>query len=254
MDNTILYLTDNSLSTDLALQAQDILVNEARGIPIVSVSQKPIELGTNICVGEIGRSWLSLYKQMLAGLNAITTKYVVIAEHDCLYSNEHLSWTPPSDDTFYYNHNHWLVQWGGNHPELNGMYSRISGRVALSQLISNKELLKESIQERLSLLEKGFLISKGLTGAGEPGVVDNKAVVDLETARRLASCGRAVQLQGHIGNYLKQYTCSTFKTVIPNIDIRHNSNFTGARRGKDRCYELPYWGKFEDVINNSVLA
>jgi hypothetical protein len=37
-------------------------------------------------------------------------------------------------------------------------------------------------------------------------------------------------------------------TNIPNLDIRHGSNFTGPKRGKDRCYELLYWGKFDDVI------
>ena len=123
MSNTILYLTDNTLDPEIASACRVVLKREARDIPIVSVSQKPIDLGKNICVGEIGRNWISLYKQILAGLEAIETEFVVIAEHDCMYSHEHLSWTPPKDDRFYYNHNHWLVQWGGNHPEMNGMYS-----------------------------------------------------------------------------------------------------------------------------------
>ena len=120
---TILYPTDNSLPEPFAARIRDILVREAVGLPIVSVSQEPIDLGVNICLGQIGRSWLSLYRQLYAGLEVVKTRFVSIAEHDCLYTYEHLSWVPPLDDTFYYNHNHWLGQWGGRHPELNGMFS-----------------------------------------------------------------------------------------------------------------------------------
>jgi hypothetical protein len=79
MDRTILYLTDNTLDEKIADLCKKQLLKEAGDIPIVSVSQKPMDFGKNICVGEIGRSWMSLYKQQLEGLKANKTKYVIIA-------------------------------------------------------------------------------------------------------------------------------------------------------------------------------
>ena len=80
MNKTIIHLTDNSLDEELARFCRKILVQEARDIPIVSVSQKPIKLGTNICVGKIGKSWFSLYKQLIAGLEEAKTTTIRIAE------------------------------------------------------------------------------------------------------------------------------------------------------------------------------
>jgi hypothetical protein len=45
-----MYLTDNTLAEPLASKVREILVKEAQDIPIVSVSQKPISLGQNVCV------------------------------------------------------------------------------------------------------------------------------------------------------------------------------------------------------------
>ena len=149
--NTILYLTDNSLDERIAALCRHVLVREADGLPVVSVSQRPVDLGHNICVGEIGRSWMSLYRQLLAGLEVIQTETVVIAEHDCLYTHEHLSWTPPDPGVFWYNENHWLVNWHGNHPEMEGMYSYWPKRTALSQLVCSPQLLEASTKEVMNL-------------------------------------------------------------------------------------------------------
>lgn len=243
--NTILYLTDNSLEEELASKCRDILKREAGNISIVSVSQKPIDLGKNICVGEIGRSWMSLYTQLLAGLNEIKTENIVIAEHDCLYTHEHLNYTPTNPDIFWYNINHWLVQWHGNHPEMEGMYSYWPKRTALSQLVCAKTLLQESTEEVMNLLEMGLRVEKGLHWYGEPGVVSEqfrKAFVE-------ASSGRPTQLQAYLKDYISHYESNFFSTIRPNIDIRHGTNFTGPKRGKDRTYVLPYWGKFAEVMN-----
>jgi len=241
VDKTIIYLTDNSLDETLAQKCRELLVKEAGDIPIISVSQKPIELGENICVGEIGRSWLSLYKQQLAGLKAAKTKYISIAEHDVLYTHEHFAFIPPRDDVFYYNENCWLAQWGGNHPELNGMYSTYWGtRFALSQLVCNRELHIKAIEERMYLFEQGC---RSITNAGEPGVCK-----DLSAAYELAKSGSHAHLSGYMEKHLTKFNAEGFKTELPNLDIRHGSNFTGPKRGKNRCYSLPYWGEFKDII------
>lgn len=246
MKNTILMLTDNSLSEDIAAPCRRILLREAGDIPIVSVSQKPIDLGRNICVGEIGRSWLSLYRQILAGLEAIETENVVIAEHDCCYSHEHLSYQISDPEIFWYNANHWLVEGpGGNHPELYGMYSYWPKRTALSQLICARDLLMESTREVLGLLGHGLKVAQGLHFYGEPGVKSKQ----FEKAFVEASSGRSSQLQAYLKDYVSKYSSAFFRTELPNLDIRHGSNFTGPKRGTKRRYELPYWGKFSEVMN-----
>lgn len=230
---TIIYLTDNSLDPEIMALCQNSLVEAAGDIPIISVSQKPVKLGQNINMGNLGRCWLSLYKQLLMGARIAQTEWVVIAEHDCLYTPEHLNYTPESRDVFWYNDNRWLVQWGGNHPELNGMYSWWPGSLALSQLVCNRELLEECIAERVTILEGGN--NARVFGKAEPGVA------------KWAKSGRPVWLRGFLAEHMDKYESRTFKTKLPNLDIRHATNFTGPKRGKRRRYDLPYWGKFEDV-------
>jgi len=239
---TIIYLTDNSLDAEITALCQRVLLEAAGDIRILSVSQKPIDFGVNLCMGNMGRNWLSLYKQLLMGARTVDTEWVVIAEHDCLYTPEHLNYTPGNGTAFWYNDNRWLVQWGGNHPELNGMYSWWPGGLALSQLICNRELLVACIAERVEILEGGG--DAKLFGKAEPGVTTPKAI---QKARQYAVSGRPVWLRGYLEDYLTKYEHRTFKTELPNLDIRHGSNFTGPKRGKRRRYELPYWGKFEDV-------
>ena len=245
MANTLLYLTDNSLDPSIAEPCKRILLREADGLPIVSVSQKPMDFGTNVCVGEIGRSWMSIYKQILAGLEAVETEWLCVIEHDVLYTSEHLNYHPSDPKVFWYNGNHWLVQWHGNHPEIEGMYSYRPSRYAVSQLICTKSQLKASTQELVDLIERGMKVQPGTRWYGEPGAVDS----GIYQAAVEAIGGSSSHWHKHIVEYLSRYTAQFFRTDIPNLDIRHNGCFTGPKRGKKRCYELPYWGKFEDVIN-----
>ena len=126
------------------------------------------------------------------------------------------------------------------------MYSYWPRRLALSQLICHKELLKQSLEERLDILEHGGRMDRQYLGCGEPGVVSERA---MRKAQEAAASGKPIQLQRYLKDYLQRYEHKVFETEYPNLDIRHGSNFTGAKRGKKRTYTLPYWGKFEDVIN-----
>jgi hypothetical protein len=180
----------------------------------------------------------------MIGLENTDTQYVVMAEHDILYSHEHLSWTPPCDDTFYYNFNHWIVRYE------DGMYSYWKNRYALSQLVCNRELLMRATKERLDCIEKGLLITKGLRGAGEPGVADASAMeTPLERIARKMASGRSVTAPEMV-SYLTPQKAEGFKTTIPNLDIRHGGNFTGNKRGNNRTWEIPYWGSFKKLMED----
>ena len=246
---TVIYLTDNSLSPEIMLRCQELLLDASRGIPIVSVSQEPLEFGENVCVGKIGRSWLNLYKQLRAGLLRSRTQYVAIAEHDCVYSEEHFSFRPPvTSDSFYYNDNCWLVQWKGTKPEYEGMYSHWPGRFALSQLICCRWALLRTIEQRLFVLDRDMGLERMIDYLGEPG----RSRMKLNKLQRLAESGRSVYLRpllSEFSMFLEDEKAETFRTKIPNLDIRHSSNFTGPRRGKRRTWDLSPWGRFYEVMN-----
>lgn len=270
-DLTIIVYTDNSLDERIAKLCRDHLRVASELQPIISVSQKPIDLGRNICIGQTGRSHLSMYSQILAGLEAAETDVIALAEHDCLYSPEHFRWRPPELDVFYYNTNVWWVQWES------GVYNFHRRRV-LSQLICGREACLKAIRDKVYLLRNGYMIRHGVAGALEPGCVS-----DAEAFAHAAYC-EAGWLKSHdikdikteppqlqavtqepgvcderevylsvlkqfkdVGKEVGVWRAETFKTKIPNLDIRHNTNFSRGRSTPDREYELPYWGVFEDV-------
>jgi len=248
LDTTIIYYTENRLSEPLFTTCRRLLVQAANGRKIISVSHKPIDLGTNICIGNLKPSWLTLYKQVLIGAKAADTKYVAMAEHDCIYTDEHFSYVPANDDAFFYNENHLLVQYAEHsHPELKGMYSRYwKQRLALSQMVCNRKLLIDTMAERLDLLDRDRKLVRELVFAGEPGL----SKLRIEQGRRWAESGRPVYLKKYIKAQLDKEKYDIFKTEIPNLDIRHDNNFTGPKRGRKRTFNDKYWGRFEDLIND----
>src|SRR5512137_2172099 len=100
---TILYYTANRISEYFGRKVRDRLVASAPGVPIISISHKPMDFGTNI-VHKGPPSCYTLYRQILIGAMNAKTRYVACAEDDSLYPEEHFRFRP-SDDTFAYNEN-----------------------------------------------------------------------------------------------------------------------------------------------------
>lgn len=248
LDKTILYLTDHSLDPWLADRCRELLVKSSCGLPIVSVSQKPIDFGDNICVGEIGRSGLSMDKQTLAGLLRIQTKWVAFAEHDCIYSPEHFFWVPSDEENFWYNDNVWLVQYRNPlHPDWDGMFSYVKGRRVQSQLVCATDLLLEATKEKIGILGSPAWVNRnGARAIGEPGAADYTRTMRLAKYKSM----RPVRIS--LKRYITEHSARDFATIIPNIDIRHGDNFTGQRRGKKRRFELEPWGRLECVLGGPV--
>jgi len=107
----LLYYTDNQLKVSTAKKCQRQL--KSIGLPITSVSLKPMEgFGHNIHI-EAERGYLTMFKQILAGLEAMEEDIIFMCEHDCLYHPSHFDFTPPKKDKFYYNQNWWKVREDG---------------------------------------------------------------------------------------------------------------------------------------------
>src|SRR4030042_2571226 len=236
---TIIYYTDNSLKPEVEKLAQHYLLKATNGNRIISVSQKPMDFADNICVGDIGRSHHSLFYQTLKGAEASDTEYIALAEHDCLYSPEHFNFIPTTDDIFYYKLNVWFVQWNGS--KFDGMYS-YHRRKAMSQLICNREIYIKTVKEKIDMIENGFEIRKGQPGACEPGVCDDrKAFIEAKAAgAKFKDIGKE-----------DKWTALGFRTINPDLDIRHGNNFSGRRIARERTYNLPYWSEFKKVMGKA---
>ena len=248
---TIIYLTDNELDPKIADACKFYLLRAADGSRIVSVSQRPLEFGDNVCVGEIGRSGLSIDRQLKAGLDVVDTEFTAIAEHDCLYSYEHFAWAPSDRDIFFYNVNCWLLQYhSDNHPEYDGMYSLYRNRFVQSQLVCGTDVLRRAVDEKLAILSDPSVIEMwpGRTRLGEPGTNY------LHRSRRLFKDPALLPVWHKVKDYITKYNARRFQTRTPNIDIRHGNNFTGARRGNKRRWSLEPWGSVEDVIGMGLVG
>ena len=99
---TLIYYTDGAIEDSLAELVRDRLLRT--GLPIVSVSQEPMDFGVNVCVGKIGRSYSNIQSQIVIGLYAAKTENVALCEHDTLYPDSYFDYVPKKD-VFVYNRN-----------------------------------------------------------------------------------------------------------------------------------------------------
>lgn len=237
-DLSIIYYTCNYLDETnpyFLNNTKNQLIRAADGLPIVVVSQKPTVIGPNcknIVLGDIGRSHLNIYKQILIGCKAAKTKYVAMAEDDILYSWEHFHSDSylPKDDEFMYDMNKLsLFTW--TKPPL---FSFRHNRQVVNQLIAPRQLLIDAMEERFARLE--VLRSKGtpendiLSNWGDPG-----------------------RYERHLG--VTERKTNNFMCTCPSIVFTHEFAYgyqfnhgKKKRLGDLRIIELPYWGRAEDVL------
>lgn len=225
MTKAILYYTDNVSVPKYIVEAVKRQLLKA-DLPIISVTQIPMDFGRNICIGSIGRSRISMTKQVLLGLDNIKASIVFIVEHDVLYPPSHFEFTPVDSNTLYFNQNMWRVRAkdGANFKsEYNG---------AVSQLVGLKRCLKKRFLERLDFFTTGKPLL-GLQGFNwykyEP--------------------------PGGMSSWCK---FGSWLSLTPTLDIRHGGNLTGNRKGFDLeiSKPIPGWGdprnRFRDFIGEVV--
>lgn len=216
----IVYYTNNVLDEKifLACQAQLNRCMEVWKFPIISVSQKPINFGQNF-VMNLESSLISMYKQILKGLEECNTDIVFFAEHDVLYHPSHFDFTPERKDHFYYNRNEWHV-------------SSETGKTVFylhnntTELSAFRETLIAHIKRAIETNEVQFHTSWGISPPRGIPPEEQK---------------------------LKHY--ATYMSKVPNIDIRHPGTLSrprmdisefrseNSRRGWTESDGIPGWGK-----------
>jgi hypothetical protein len=131
---TIIYYTSNREDEAFEAKIKAKLLAVCGDIPIISVSQKPIDLGKNICVGDVGACDSNLFRQILIGCEAATTPFVISAEADCLYPPDYFQFVPDDTSEYYrfrplYILNKWgKGQWGGFFPKATAPFAQITKR------------------------------------------------------------------------------------------------------------------------------
>ena len=107
---TIIYYTANREDEKFEQQIIDG-INKVKGdLPVISVSQKPLDFGKNICVGDVGYSYYNAFRQLLIGCKEATTDFVIMAEADCLYPiTGYFDFKPTDTDIIYTYDNVWIV-------------------------------------------------------------------------------------------------------------------------------------------------
>lgn len=106
---TIIYYTSNREDPGFEKKVQENLLKVCGDLPIISVSHKPIDLGTNICVGDVGVSGFNMFRQVQIACEEAKTKFVISAEADCLYPPDYFEFIPPKIDVCYRDSNLYVM-------------------------------------------------------------------------------------------------------------------------------------------------
>lgn len=215
----VVYYTDNRLDETIMQACQNQLQHSLNGHRLVSVSLKPLDFGDNIALN-LERGYLTMFKQILAGLEACEADVVFLCEHDVLYHPSHFDFIPPDRTKVYYNTNVWHLRASDGHA-VHYTAKRTS------QLCAYRDVLLEHYRKRVALVEQsGFSRKMGF----EPGSHNRAERVD-------------------------DLKSDVWTSEYPNVDIKHGQNLTPARwhpsqfRDKRNCRdwleadEIPYWGK-----------
>ncbi len=231
----ILYYTENQCPEPLASVVRARLRACANGNQIISVSLKPInDFGTNVVLAGQSRGILTMFKQILAGLEASCADIVFLCEHDLLYSPSHFDFVPPRQDAYYYNLNVWKCD------SITGQALHYRTKQT-SGLCAYRELLLGHYRRRIAKCGQN---ARDLQAQGLPVKNDGYS-------RHMGfepGCHR--EPRG-----VDNYPALEWWSEQPNIDVRHGRNLTPSRwsqdefRDKNSCQgwtmsdEVPGWGQ-----------
>jgi len=194
----VVYYTDNRCEEGVWKMVQKQLQQACNGHRIVSVSLNAIDFGDNIFL-PLERGYLTMFKQILAGIEALDTDIIFFAEHDVLYSKEHFEFTPLIKEMFYYNQHNWQVRASDGH----SVYWDCK---KVSQICGYKDLMLKHYTERVRRVAlEGFTRRMGF----EPGTHHRAEKVDNTKS-------------------------DIWRTTVPNLDIRHKYNLTSSRWSPDK--------------------
>ena len=234
----ILYFTDGRLDPKMLKACQKQLLKSK--LPIYSVTLRPIDFGRNIVL-PLRRGWMTLYKQILVGLEIMTEDIVFPVDHDTLYHPSHFDFTPEKKDVYYYNYNEWRIRCSDGfalHYDAKNHHNLCCNRELLIKYY--REKIKRYSEAMKTMNKKELNLYLRQIGC-EPGTHNRKQRIDRNTS-------------------------STWRSEFPNLDLRHNKNNSANRWSKDQfrnrisyknwkeAWRVPFWGKTKGRINQILEA
>ena len=136
---SIIYYTGGGLPEKVAKAVRQQLLTIK--LPIVSCTLEPLDFGHNVVI-EGERGYLTMFRQILAALEASTSEVVFFCEHDVLYEKSHFNFTPSRNDCFFYDHNWWKI--GKDDLAVHWDADQVSG------LCCNRELAIDYYKQRIT--------------------------------------------------------------------------------------------------------
>lgn len=227
-DLTILFYSSNKISDYFMDNTTKWLLRAVGDTPIISVTHKPMNLGHNICVGDIGCSAYNIYKQILIGAKEAKTKFVATAEDDVLYPKEHFEYRP-SEDTLAYDINKWSIFSWTKPP----VFSMREGRRTMTSLIAPRDELIRTLEERYAKYPVFEEIPTDIYKYywGEPG-----------------------RFEDHLG--ISKVKTIKYSCEIPSVVFSHEQALGFGQLGKRKAHApiqattIPFWGSAKDVLIN----
>lgn len=219
-DLTVIFITASEIWEPFAEYQRGVLREAAKGYPLISVSRKPLDFGTNIIDdGERGVS--NIYRQMLRAAKMVKTPFVATAEDDCLYHKSHFSFFRPQPDEFGYDQNRFaLFTWG------DPIYSW-RNRKSNCSLIAPRKLLIEALEERFAKWPHGT--PPELTGELGRGMVDRNLRITVR---------KSVEAYGEV-------SVVQFNHDASSEDRQRNHR---KKLGQIKAYDIYHWGKASDLV------
>lgn len=206
---------------------------------VTSVSLQPLKFGTNVVLPLQG-GYLTMAKQILAGLKASKADVVFFCEHDVLYHPSHFDFLPLRHDVMYYNTNVWRVRYSDGHALYCNDLKQLSG------LCAYRDVLITHYEKRVQLLEK-YIAEHGEEGFGE---------YVRKQGFEPGTHGRAERVD--------DLSCDAYQSKFPNVDIRHDLNTTPSRWKKEEfrnqrftdgwteAKSVPGWGVTADRMSEII--
>jgi len=212
---TIVYYTVNTENHDFEDRIKLTLQKSSANLPIISVSQQPIDFGDNICVGNVGRSSYNQWRQLQIGAQAAKTKYVALAESDFLYPKEHFQLKPDKEDVFY-------------------APLKVFQLCVMKGRIQKFILMHRRFREATSIVGRDYLLETLDSMLGEelwrPGI---------EVPSKMP---RHLFMNKNVRLYHNAVPVVTFRTDAGMHQHIHDDHPDGVD-------EIPFWGNAKDLIN-----
>ena len=216
-DLTVIFLTVNKVPEKWAEYHKSVLLEAVGDASLITVSRNPLDWGHVNMIQEGEPSVSNIYREILRASLETDTPYIAIAEDDTLYHKSHFEFRPPMDTYAFDGHRWGLHTWG------NPIFYH-KDRYSNAAMIAPRELVISALTERF------------------------EKYTDINKLNRIGELGKEK------GTIINRHKSMHFWPEIGMVYFSHKNSLDGTEQRKSKkpgvvqAYDIPYWGKSEDLI------